>query len=70
MKYNISKASDMSKFEADIKLAILAEAKSQIRKRSFDVTCPHCKSDINIAAEVSKCPNCGQEINLHLDFDF
>lgn len=53
-----------------LKQTILDKAREDISHRNFDVTCPHCNSEVTVPAGESPCPVCGKEINLTLNFKF
>lgn len=57
---------DMNKLEKSIK----KQATSALNKRTYDVTCPHCKSKVNVPTGKSICPICRKEIDLTLDINF
>ena len=59
----------MKKFNQNLETAIIDKAVAQISQRSFEVTCPHCNSMINVPSGKSICPICCNEVDLKLDFD-
>ena len=67
-KYDISKASDMRRFEHDLKEAALKEAKRQINNHGIAVVCPECGNTIQAHAGKIICPFCKTDLNFRLDF--
>lgn len=68
--YDLSKKSDMRKFEQNFQKTVKSEAAKSLKNQKFDVTCPHCQASVKVPAGKSKCPKCGKEIDLELDITF
>lgn len=66
-KYDISKASDMRRFERDLKEATVKEAKRQIEKQNIAVICPKCGNAIQIHTGQNIYPFCKSELNFRLE---
>lgn len=64
-KYDISKASDMRRFERDLKEAALQEAKKQLEKHGVAFVCPKCGNTIQVHTGQNTCPFCKSELNVH-----
>lgn len=63
-KYDLSKKSDLRKFERDLKKTTMDIAMDYAKSGKFEVECPHCGKTISVPVGVSKCPKCDGEINL------
>lgn len=50
--------------------AIENETKAALNRRTYDITCPFCKSKINVPTGKSLCPVCKKEIDLSLNIHF
>lgn len=68
--FNLSSGSDMDNFQKSLENAIKKQSVEAIKKKQFDVKCPHCQTEIRIYAGKSACPYCGKEVNLTLDIKF
>lgn len=66
-KYDISKASDMRRFERALKEAALKQAEKQLEKKGIAVVCPKCGNTIQIHTGQNICPFCKSELNFHLE---
>ena len=63
--YDLSKKSDMRKFERDLKKAVTDIAIDAVESGfKFDIQCPHCNRPVSVPAGPSVCPLCGGEIEL------
>ena len=68
--YDLSKSSDMRRFQADMEKSIKGETNRVLMGRTYDVTCPHCGRPIKAKPGKGTCPFCKGEIDLNLDIHF
>lgn len=68
--FDLSKKSDLKKFEKELNNAVINEIQSSISKNTFDVTCPHCSSLFQAYEGKNICPFCNNEVDLTLKFNF
>ena len=52
------------------KQTVKQKAAQALNKRTFDVECPHCHSEVKVPTGQNPCPKCGNIINLTLDINF
>lgn len=65
--YNLSSKSDMKKFQKDLEKTIMKKATSALMKKQYNVSCPHCQSEVKVPVGKSSCPVCHKPIDLELD---
>ncbi len=64
-KYDLSKKSDMRRFEKDLHQAVIDKAVEAVNSgMTFDIECPHCNQPVSVPAGLSECPLCHQTIEL------
>ena len=63
-KYDLSKKSDMRRFERDLADTAMDLAMEYAKEGEFEIECPHCGKAISIPVGESDCPECGGRINL------
>lgn len=65
--YDLTKKSDMRRFEKDLKESMLDAAKKAVEDGMlFEIPCPHCGETISAPAGPSVCPLCHEKIELTL----
>ena len=62
-QYNISKKSDMVKFQKDLTKTLNDTAKKVVAQHSFGTTCQKCGKKIKVRFGLNHCPYCNLEIN-------
>ena len=67
--YDISKKSDMRRFQRDLDRVIREAAEKKLREIPFDAKCPHCGKAIQVSEGLVICPFCHSPINVTLDID-
>lgn len=68
--YDLSKKSDMRKFQSDLESQVIDAAKQTAMGEKYDVECPHCGQPVTVPVGKSRCPKCKNIIDLTLDFNF
>lgn len=66
--YDISKKSDMRRFEKDLKKKAVDLARDSAKKQSFDTHCPNCEESISVTVGKNICSHCKETIDLKLNF--
>ena len=65
--YDLSKKSDLNRFEKDLEKAIIDKANETILNgHEFDFECPNCHNQIKIHVGNNVCPFCKFEIKATL----
>lgn len=49
--------------------AIMKKTNIALQKRTYSVTCPHCKKTVTTSAGKHPCPNCNKLIDLVLEIN-
>lgn len=68
--YDLSKQSDMRKFQKDLESHAINAAKQTAMGERYSIECPHCGKNITVPVGESICPMCKNKIELTLDFKF
>lgn len=61
-KYDLSKKSDMRRFEKDLEKEVMDVAKESISKSGLDIECPHCGKPIHVQLGDNICEHCGNQV--------
>lgn len=56
-------------FNKNLEQVIENKTKDVLNKKSYSVTCPHCKKTVNTYAGKHPCPNCHNIIDLTLNIN-
>ena len=57
---------DTKKLESAIK----AQTKESLKKRPYDVKCPHCHRTFSAYSGKNNCPHCKSIVDLNLNINF
>lgn len=68
--YNLSKKSDMRRFQKDFKQHMYDLAKESLSNESFEINCPNCNQSIEVHEGINTCDFCSKEIDVDLEFNF
>jgi Zn finger protein HypA/HybF involved in hydrogenase expression len=52
---------------AELEKKIRKEATNQLKKKTFNVSCPKCSTNVSAIVGKNTCPNCGSEIDFKLN---
>lgn len=66
-RYNISKKSDLKRFERDINAKVKDIAKQKALSMPYTVKCENCGNDISVHAGSNVCPFCRKAVNLKVN---
>ena len=61
-KYDLSKKSDMRRFEKDLEKEVMDVAKKSISESGLDIECPHCGKTIRVQLGDNICEHCGNQV--------
>lgn len=67
-KYDISKKTDLRRFERDIEKEIKKLAKDELVTSGADYDCPRCGKTYRVKQGDNVCPHCGFVLNVNFDF--
>ena len=62
--YDLSKPSDMRRFERNLKKAAENAVKDKIENDGFEIECPFCKKAISVKPGKNECKYCNSVINV------
>lgn len=66
--YDISKKSDMRKFERDLEKSIKEFAREEISRQGIDIECPGCGRTMHTTGGDTTCPSCGKVTDVAIDW--
>lgn len=61
-KYDLSKKSDMRRFEKDLEKEVMDVAKKSISKSGLEIECPHCGKTIHVQLGDNICEHCSNQV--------